>query len=232
MSKARAAAFKAEGNEFFKNKNYEKAIEKYTLAIESDPADVTFYSNRSACYAALNKWSEAADDGRQCIIVDKSFVKGYFRAALGQQNLGNLDAASDAVKRGLGIDPANADLKKMSREIDEQQRLRKVDAFITQAESQEASGDVVGAFKTVDNALKLDPLNEKLKRLVTRIKPLHDRSEKARVSTLDPTERIKEEGDNFYKASQFEKAISSYTRAIDAMKDKVRGSRVRVRVWG
>jgi stress-induced-phosphoprotein 1 len=230
MSKAAAQALKAAGNDFFKNKNYENAIAKYTEAIAADPSDVTFYSNRSACYAALNKWTEAAEDGRQCIIVDKTFVKGYFRAALGQQNMGNLDAASDYVVRGLGIEPSNADLKKMSREIDEAQRQKKVESSITTAEQQLASNDAVSAFKTVDAALRLDPNNERLKKLLARIKPLYDRAEKERVSTLDPTERIKEEGDNLYKASQFEKAISSYTKAIDGIKDKT--SEIALKCYG
>ena len=117
---------------------------------------MTFYSNRSACYAALNMWNEASEDGRQCIMTDKSFVKGYFRQALGLQNLGNLDAALDVVKRGLGIDSQNADLKKMSREIEEAQRLKKVDAAIAQAQSQEADREY-GAVKTIDAALRLDP---------------------------------------------------------------------------
>ena len=118
---------------------------------------MTFYSNRSACYAALNMWNEASEDGRQCIMTDKSFVKGYFRQALGLQNLGNLDAALDAVKRGLGIDSQNADLKKMSREIEEAQRLKKIDAVIAQAQSQEADRNYGAAVKTIDAALRLDP---------------------------------------------------------------------------
>ena len=118
---------------------------------------MTFYSNRSACYAALNMWNEASEDGRQCIMTDKSFVKGYFRQALGLQNLGNLDAALDAVKRGLGIDSQNADLIRMSREIEEAQRLKKVDATIAQAQSQEADRGYGAAVKTIDAALRLDP---------------------------------------------------------------------------
>lgn len=90
MSKAAAQVKKTEGNNFFKNKDYANAIAKYTEAIALDPSDVTFYSNRSACYAALNKWQEAADDGKSCIICDKNFVKGYFRHALALQNLDNL----------------------------------------------------------------------------------------------------------------------------------------------
>ena len=102
-------------------------------------------------------WNEASEDGRQCIMTDKSFVKGYFRQALGLQNLGNLDAALDVVKRGLGIDSQNADLIKMSRQIEEAQRLRKVDATIAQAQSQEADRDYGAAVKTIDAALRLDP---------------------------------------------------------------------------
>ena len=42
-----AKAKKDEGNVFFKNKDYEKAIEKYSEAIALDGSDVTFFSNRS-----------------------------------------------------------------------------------------------------------------------------------------------------------------------------------------
>jgi len=220
MSKATAQARKAEGNEFFKNKKYAEAIAKYSEAIEADPTDVTFFSNRSACYAALNQWNEAAEDGRQCIIVDKSFVKGYFRHALALQNMGNLDGASDSVKRGLGIDSTNADLKKMSRELDESMRVKKVEQCIVAAEQQESSGDIVSAYKTVDSALRLDPTNDSLKRMMDRIKPKYDRAEKARVSTLDPKERMKEEGDNCFKNAQFEQAIVAYTKCLAAITNK------------
>jgi len=190
------------------------------VAISLDPSDVTFYSNRSACYAALNMWTEAAEDGRQCIITDKAFVKGYFRAALGLQNIGNLDGASDAVKRGLGIDPQNADLKKMSKEIDEAQRLKKVEAAITLAQSQLDSNDPTSAYKTIDNALRLDPTNKTLNQLMKTTKPLYERSEKSRKSTLDRKEHLKEEGDTFFKAANFESAIKSYTKCLDAITDK------------
>eukprot|EP01038_Epipyxis_sp_PR26KG_P008776 gene8776-11852_t len=220
MSKAAAQAKKNEGNNFFKNKQYEPAIEKYTEAIGLDPSDVTFYSNRSACYAALNRWQEAADDGRQCIITDKNFVKGYFRHALGLQNLGNLEGALDAVKRGLGIDSANADLKKMSREIEESQRLKKVEIAIAQAEAQLDAKDISGAYKTVDGALRIDPNNSNLTRLMDRVRPLYERAEKQRVSNLDPKEKIKEEGDKFFKDAKFEDAIRAYTRCLDSISDK------------
>lgn len=221
----------SEGNNFFKAKKYEDAIAKYSDAIELDPTDVTFYSNRSACYAAINRWQDAADDGKQCIIADKNFVKGYFRHALALQNLNNLEGALDSVKRGLGIESGNADLKKMSRELEEALRLKKVDAAINLAENQISSNDIPSAFKTIEGGLRLDPTNASLNRLMGRVKPAYERLEKQRVSTLDPRERIKEEGDNYFKAASFEQAIVSYTKCIDSSPNKVVYCNYWVLVW-
>jgi stress-induced-phosphoprotein 1 len=220
MSKAAAQAKKAEGNALFKSKSYQPAIDKYTEAIALDASDVTFYSNRSACYAALEKWEEAAADGRQCIMCDKNFVKGYFRQALALQNIGNLDAALDSAKRGLGIDSTNADLKKMCREIEESQRNIKVEALIAAAETQLANGEVAEAHKTVDTALRQDPENRKLNQLKDRVQPLYERAEKARKSTLSPSERQKEVADGLYKEAKFEEAIKAYSKCLDSISDK------------
>jgi hypothetical protein len=46
------------------------------------------------------------------------------------------------------------------------------------------------------------------------------------VSKLDPVEKVKEEGDAFFKAANFEKAAVSYTKCLSAISDKVRNSEV------
>ena len=71
---AAAAALKGEGNTFFKNKDYKNAIQKYSEAIKLNDQDVTYFSNRSACYAALEMWTEAAEDGRSCIMVHAAYL--------------------------------------------------------------------------------------------------------------------------------------------------------------
>ena len=231
MSKnSEALAFKAEGNTFFKNKSYEQAIEKYSQAIAIDPdTDVTFYSNRSACYAAIGKWQEAADDGRKCIMVDKKFVKGYFRAGLAQQNLGAHESALDVVKHGLGIDPSNADLKRMSGECTESIRQQKVASAIKAAQDAVAANDTYLAFRTLEAALRLDPNNDKLNKMMGTVRPQYERAEKQRVSGLDPVEAIKEKADNHYKASQFEAAIDVYSKAISK---GTKGSEVVLKCYG
>lgn len=148
-------------------------------------------------------------------------MKGYFRLALALQSLKDFDGASEAVKRGLGIDSANADLKRMSREIDESIRMKKVDAAIEQAETQLSNQDAQAAYKTCDNALRLDPTNDALARLMGRIRPQYERAEKNRLAGLDKKERMKEEGDTKFKNADFEGAIESYTKALDYITDNV-----------
>jgi stress-induced-phosphoprotein 1 len=103
---------RSEGNQFFKTGDYKNAIIKYGEAIAIDPSQTAYWSNRSASHAGLNQWEEARDDAKQCITVDKSFVKGYFRLATAQKALNDLEGARDTLNRGLSVEPRNADLKK------------------------------------------------------------------------------------------------------------------------
>ena len=46
----KAADYKAKGNAAFKEKNWGEAIEMFSQAIQHNPNDHVFYSNRSASY--------------------------------------------------------------------------------------------------------------------------------------------------------------------------------------
>lgn len=219
-SKAQAQAKKTEGNNFFKAKDYDNAIAKYTEAIAFDGSDVTFFSNRSACYAAKLLWDKAFEDGRQCVIVDKSFVKGYFRAALACQNQENLTLASEYITRGLGIESTNADLKKMQKEIEDLQRKQKIDSVLEQSQKELSNNDIAAAYKTLEVGLRLDPNNVDLNKKMDIVRPRYERLEKERVANLDPREKIKEQGDKEFKEAKFEQAIKTYTRCLDQLSDK------------
>ena len=53
------------------------------------------------------------------------------------------------------------------------------------------------------------------------VRPKYEKSEKHRLASLDPKEKLKEEGDNAFKNSQFEVAIKAYTKCLDTISDKV-----------
>ncbi|CAM9723068.1 unnamed protein product [Ascophyllum nodosum] len=220
MPNPAAEAHKAAGNQYFKAGDFRNAIAKYSDAIDADPTNHTYWSNRSASYAGLNDWEDAAEDAAQCIKVNKSFVKGYFRLATAKKNLNELEAAADVIKRGLAVEPRNADLKKNLKEIEELIRADKVAQLISQAENQLKSGDYGAAVKTCDMGMRLDAGNPDLQAVLNRAKPRFEAAERARRSGLSRTELLKEKGDDFYKNASFEDAIKKYTECLNQLPDK------------
>mmetsp|Transcript_7710 Transcript_7710/g.11608 ORF Transcript_7710/g.11608 Transcript_7710/m.11608 type:complete len:321 (+) Transcript_7710:101-1063(+) len=220
MPIAEAEAKKSEGNTYFKNGDYKNAIKKYTEAIEIDPNNHAYWSNRSASYASLEKWENSRDDAKQCVTVNKSFVKGYFRMATAQKNLGEYEAAKETLTRGLAVDPRNADLKKNVKEIDELIRNDKVKSLIIQAQNALDTQDYSNCIKICDSILRLDAGNSKAQKMLQIANPKFEALERKRKSGLSKTEMLKEAGDDHYKKAQFEDAIKKYTDCINALKDR------------
>ncbi|CAL1696240.1 unnamed protein product [Somion occarium] len=109
--KSAAEALKAKGNSFMSSKNYDEAIASYTKAIELDPTNAVYYSNRAAAYSSKGSHDEAVLDADKAIEVDPSFVKAYHRLGHAYYCLNDYKAAAAAFRRGLELDPSNASLK-------------------------------------------------------------------------------------------------------------------------
>lgn len=107
--------FKKLGNECFIAKKYDEAIIHYTDAINSEPDNAVYYSNRSACFFSLKKWEAAATDATTCVEKDPSFVKGHYRLALALTEIGTYDEAISALITASKIEPDNAQLVKQLR---------------------------------------------------------------------------------------------------------------------
>jgi len=76
-----AGECKAQGNAAFSAKRWKEAIDHYTKAMEQDPFDHVFCSNRSACYAESEEFEKALRDAERCIALNPQFAKGYSRQA-------------------------------------------------------------------------------------------------------------------------------------------------------
>lgn len=79
--------------------------------------EYTIYQSISACYGGKKEWAEAANDAKECIKVNPSFIKGYYRLANAQSEQDEFDAALATIKQGLAIEPDNAQLQKQMRQI-------------------------------------------------------------------------------------------------------------------
>jgi hypothetical protein len=51
------------------------AIKEFTTAIENDPTDHVFFSNRSASYASLKQYEEALKDAEKCVELKGDWAK-------------------------------------------------------------------------------------------------------------------------------------------------------------
>lgn len=86
------------GNKRFAGKQYEKAIEEYTKAIELAPdpkhKEVSvFYGNRSQCFAMLDDHVRAEEDSGMAVSIDPKYVKAICRRAMARESQGKLEEA-------------------------------------------------------------------------------------------------------------------------------------------
>ncbi|MCL7037039.1 hypothetical protein MKW94_008637, partial [Papaver nudicaule] len=72
--------FKENGAKAFQEMNYFLAAFWYSQALEAAPTDATLLSNRSACYARMQRGSEALRDATECISLRPDWPKAYYRA--------------------------------------------------------------------------------------------------------------------------------------------------------
>lgn len=87
-----ALALKEKGNEYFKAKNYEKAIIYYTDALKCKE-DHIFYGNRSACYYALSNYEKTIEDATSALKLKPDYSKCLLRRAHAYEDLGQYEDA-------------------------------------------------------------------------------------------------------------------------------------------
>ena len=70
-----AKEWKEKGNALVKEKKYSEAADCYTKAIEIDSNDPILYSNRSAMYTNISKFTEALADAEKAIELKPTYGK-------------------------------------------------------------------------------------------------------------------------------------------------------------
>ena len=64
-----ADALKDQGNKAFQAKDYDKAIDLFSQALELDPNNFVLWSNRSAAKAGKRQWADALEDAEQVCVL-------------------------------------------------------------------------------------------------------------------------------------------------------------------
>ena len=102
-------------------------------------------TNASASYGALEDWENAAKDAKECIKINPTFLKGFYRLATAQIELGELDGAMATIKSGLSVDPDNQQLHKQLRIVKAKKNPTKVGAHSAGGGGGAMPGGLAGA---------------------------------------------------------------------------------------
>ncbi|ERF76193.1 hypothetical protein EPUS_07393 [Endocarpon pusillum Z07020] len=94
-----AEAAKTAGNKYFKAKDYSRAIAEYTKAVDAQPSNATYLSNRAAAYMSANNFPAALADSLKANELDPGNPKILHRLARIYTSLGRPQEAIDTYSR-------------------------------------------------------------------------------------------------------------------------------------
>jgi small glutamine-rich tetratricopeptide repeat-containing protein alpha len=110
-SKCEAERQKTLGNEAIAAKKPEEAVRYYSRAIELDPTNAVYYSNRAAAYSMISEHFKALDDAKESIALNPSYSKAHNRLGKAYLAIGEPEAAAKAFERALELEPNDATIK-------------------------------------------------------------------------------------------------------------------------
>ena len=99
----KAKGFKAKGNEAMKARNYTKAVDLYTEAINIDLSNTNYRSSRSVALLSIGMFDEAHEDAFFITQLDPNYAKGWARLGLTEFKRGNGKRAQAAYQRAIKI---------------------------------------------------------------------------------------------------------------------------------
>ncbi|HEY0429842.1 MAG TPA: protein kinase [Pyrinomonadaceae bacterium] len=99
--------FYREGDKFYSQRNYKKAIEAYTRGIELNPNDSGLYNNRGIAYHIMREFEKAIADYTKAAELNPNHFSAYNNRGLVYQEMGNKEQAVADFRKALELDPEN-----------------------------------------------------------------------------------------------------------------------------
>ncbi|KAM6424807.1 RNA polymerase II-associated protein 3 [Rhynochetos jubatus] len=182
----KALAEKEKGNNYFKQGNFDEAINCYTRGMHSDPYNPVLPTNRASAFYRMKKFSVAESDCNLALALDKNYTKAYARRGAARFALKNFQGAKEDYEKVLQLDANNFEAKN---------ELKKIDQALSSKESSEQ--------KELEDTVRPQLTDEEKKRI-----------EEQQLKQKAITE--KDMGNGYFKEGKYEAAIECYTRGIAA----------------
>ncbi|KAJ7230506.1 hypothetical protein GGX14DRAFT_583593 [Mycena pura] len=115
----RAEKIKQQGNEAFKAKKFGEAVDLYTKAIEMNPAEPSYLTNRAAAYMGIKRFRAALDDCQHAATLQAAdpSAKTLLRLARCQFALGSTTPSLSTLRTVLSLEPKNAPALQLQSKI-------------------------------------------------------------------------------------------------------------------
>jgi len=153
MSEEAALNCKNEGNSALKRGDYESALKWFTEGIAHSPENAILYSNRSAVYAQLRQWENAAEDAKNAIKFSPTWAKAYSRLGLAYFQLHRYESSIEAYEKAIELEPSE-DLKKSLELVKNSWKASESNVL---GEEEITRNKPKQALKFFDDAVKCDP---------------------------------------------------------------------------
>ncbi|XP_059289013.1 uncharacterized protein LOC132042513 [Lycium ferocissimum] len=104
------------GNELFKQKKFNEAIDCYSRSIALSPTAVA-YANRAMAYLKIKRFQKAENDCTEALNLDDRYIKAYSRRSTARKQVGKLKESIEDVEFALRLEPQNQEIKKQHTEV-------------------------------------------------------------------------------------------------------------------
>nr|XP_028601570.1 RNA polymerase II-associated protein 3-like [Podarcis muralis]XP_028601571.1 RNA polymerase II-associated protein 3-like [Podarcis muralis]XP_028601572.1 RNA polymerase II-associated protein 3-like [Podarcis muralis]XP_028601573.1 RNA polymerase II-associated protein 3-like [Podarcis muralis]XP_028601574.1 RNA polymerase II-associated protein 3-like [Podarcis muralis] len=155
----KALAEKEKGNNYFKQGNYDAAIECYTKGMNADPYNPVLPTNRSSAFFRLKKYSVAESDCNLALALNKNYTKAYARRGAARFALQNFDGAKEDYEKVLELDSDNFEAKTELGKIE--QALLSKEGFQAEESDVFTNTEITEQKQTEEEQLKQKAMAEK-----------------------------------------------------------------------
>ncbi|XP_034737013.1 tetratricopeptide repeat protein 4 [Etheostoma cragini] len=155
-----AKTLKDEGNEFFKEKNYEKAILSYTAGLKKKCVDqdlnTVLLTNRAAAHFHLGNMRSALNDAAAAKKIKPDHLKALLRGAQSCLELRNFAEAVQWCDEGLKVHPTDKKLQELRAAADKHKRAAERDARKNKLKEKKLHGEKEALLAAIkDRGIKL-----------------------------------------------------------------------------